>query len=96
MRKDPDSGLTGPPCRPLELVAIMLPIYDLVNSNKAFSSFLLHDKPSENSPGKFLQMDVSSAIKASADRLVYRAVIHPYPHKLHILSSYPCSSISAV
>lgn len=38
--------------RPLELVAILLPIYDLVNSNKAFSSFLLHDKPSEESSGK--------------------------------------------
>lgn len=46
------SSLSEVLCRPLELVAIMLPIYDLVNSNKAFSSFLLHDKPSEDSPGR--------------------------------------------
>jgi len=45
------AGKILPSFRPLEIAAILLPIYDLVNSNKAFCAFLLSEKASEASSG---------------------------------------------
>lgn len=51
-----DTGRVGADClacySPSEIVAFLLPIYDLINANKAFSSFLLHDRANATSQGE--------------------------------------------